>query len=328
MAETMGFIIGDYTIPSDTPIICITDSNNAFTLQRKMKNGHRFTHQKMIRGIKQGIDQSITNHLEYLTSKWPKEDRLSPHVRNMYKRGENICHIWAQQTNPIENSDPINNGGINTFFLNEDKENGSDASQQSDNENCIKQTINKRYRFDHSMYDCLGRVIIIKVNSHQLILGFRITIPGNKPSSNLFSVSTNQIADNSANYAYHFYETRNMCNEPDGTSHIGDDTLIQSLVKMTATCWTRCIYRYPPLANQIWQTWRTLGQNEANISNIPINIPKDWKNIPMICNNVVRACPFCKQHFLIQQKIGIWSIYICTAPYRCYKKPDFIAIRI
>jgi hypothetical protein len=178
------------------------------------------------------------------------------------------------------------------------------------------------------MYDCLGRVIIIKVNSHQLILGFRITIPGNKPSSNLFSVSTNQIAYNAANYAYHFYETRNMCNEPDGTSHIGDDTLIQSLVKMTATCWTRCIYRYPPLANQIWQTWRTLGQNEANISNIPINIPKDWKNIPMICNNVVRACPFCKQHFLIQQKIGIWSIYICTAPYRCYKKPDFIAIRI
>jgi hypothetical protein len=88
------------------------------------------------------------------------------------------------------------------------------------------------------------------------------------------------------------------------TSHIGDDTLLQSHVKMTATCWTRCVYRYPPLANQIWQSWRTLGQNEANISNIPVNIPKDWKNIPMICNNIIRPCPFCKQHLVIQQKIG------------------------
>jgi hypothetical protein len=29
MAETLGFIIGEYTIPVDMPIIYITDSNNA-----------------------------------------------------------------------------------------------------------------------------------------------------------------------------------------------------------------------------------------------------------------------------------------------------------
>jgi hypothetical protein len=129
MAETMEFIIGEYTIPSDTPIIYITDSSNARMLQRNIKNSHKFTHHKMIRGIKQGIDHSIANHLEYLTSKWPKEDRLSPHVRNVYRRGENICHIWAQQTNPTENLNPVNNGGINTFSFNENAENGSDTSQ-------------------------------------------------------------------------------------------------------------------------------------------------------------------------------------------------------
>jgi hypothetical protein len=33
MAEALGFIIGEYTVPPDLPIIYITDSNNAWTLQ-------------------------------------------------------------------------------------------------------------------------------------------------------------------------------------------------------------------------------------------------------------------------------------------------------
>jgi hypothetical protein len=37
MAEAMGFIIGEYTIPSDMPIIYIADSNNARILQRNLK---------------------------------------------------------------------------------------------------------------------------------------------------------------------------------------------------------------------------------------------------------------------------------------------------
>jgi len=35
MAESLGFIIGEYIIPPDLPIIYITDSNNARTLQKK-----------------------------------------------------------------------------------------------------------------------------------------------------------------------------------------------------------------------------------------------------------------------------------------------------
>jgi hypothetical protein len=38
MAETIGFILGEYTIPSDLPILYITDSNNARTLQWRVKN--------------------------------------------------------------------------------------------------------------------------------------------------------------------------------------------------------------------------------------------------------------------------------------------------
>jgi hypothetical protein len=59
MAELIGFILGEYTIPSDLPIIYITDSNNARVLQRRVKNKEDFTHQKMVRCVKQGIDYSI-----------------------------------------------------------------------------------------------------------------------------------------------------------------------------------------------------------------------------------------------------------------------------
>ncbi len=90
MAEALGFIIGEYSIPSDLPIIYITDSNNARTLQQNLKNGDKFTHRKMIRCIKQGIDHSIANHLEYLISKWPRMEQLSAHTIEMYKRGEAI----------------------------------------------------------------------------------------------------------------------------------------------------------------------------------------------------------------------------------------------
>lgn len=71
MAESIGFIIGEYTIPTDMPIIYITDSNNARTVQRNLKNIDDFTHRKKVRQVKQGINYAIANYLEYLTKKWP-----------------------------------------------------------------------------------------------------------------------------------------------------------------------------------------------------------------------------------------------------------------
>ena len=100
MAESLGFIIGEYTIPSDLPVIYITDSNNARTLQRNVKNSKDFTHRKYIRKVKQGIDHSIANHLEYLTSKWPKPEQMSAQTRATYLRGEAMCKKWTKLNSP------------------------------------------------------------------------------------------------------------------------------------------------------------------------------------------------------------------------------------
>jgi hypothetical protein len=91
MAEAIGFILGEYTIPSDLPIIYITDSNNARVLQRRIKNEEDLTHRNMVRCVKQGINYSIANHLEYLMSQWPNEDQLSEYTKNLYRKGEEVC---------------------------------------------------------------------------------------------------------------------------------------------------------------------------------------------------------------------------------------------
>jgi hypothetical protein len=76
VVESLGFIIGEYTVPAKLPIIYITDSNNARTLQRRIKNCDGIMHQIKVRKVKQGIEYSIANHLELLTSKWPRLDQL------------------------------------------------------------------------------------------------------------------------------------------------------------------------------------------------------------------------------------------------------------
>jgi hypothetical protein len=65
-----------------------------------------------------------------------------------------------------------------------------------------------RYRFDHSMYDCLGRVIIIKVFSDQMNADFTVKMLGKKSSPNIFAVSANQIADNAAMKAQNLFQAR------------------------------------------------------------------------------------------------------------------------
>lgn len=51
----------------------------------------------MLRCNKQGINQSIANHLELLTAKWPKKEQLSNFAIEMYNRREEVCKIWANQ---------------------------------------------------------------------------------------------------------------------------------------------------------------------------------------------------------------------------------------
>jgi len=84
------------TIPAELPIIHVTDSNNARSLQKRFRNSDTFTHRKIVRSIKQGIDYSIANHLAYLTSQWLHEDQLDANATRLYKKGEEICKKWAE----------------------------------------------------------------------------------------------------------------------------------------------------------------------------------------------------------------------------------------
>jgi hypothetical protein len=69
-----------------------------------------------------------------------------------------------------------------------------------------------RYTFDHSMYDCLEWVIIIKVFSHQLNSDFTVKTLGEKSKPNIFAVLANQIADNAASQAHNLFLMYTMNN--------------------------------------------------------------------------------------------------------------------
>ena len=60
------------------------------------------------------------------------------------------------------------------------------------------------------MYNCLGRVIIIKVFSDQMNADFTVKMLGKKSSPNIFAVSANQIADNAAMQAQNPFQARTI----------------------------------------------------------------------------------------------------------------------
>ncbi len=201
MAETFGFIIGEYSIPTDMPIIYITDSNNARTLQRNIKQGEQYTHRYMIRHIKQGIDHAIANHLEYLTSLWPQEENLDPYILELYKKGEDICRIWVSKQMSSNTILPQANYEAEL----EHDDNSTQHTDDSLGTAIDKPPAKNRYHFNTFMYHCLGHVTIVKVFSHQLNTDFSIRNAGNEPAPNLFAVSANQISDNAVTHAHHFY---------------------------------------------------------------------------------------------------------------------------
>jgi hypothetical protein len=87
-------------------------------------------------------------------------------------------------------------------------------------------------------------------------------------------------------------------------NQIGNESLHCNIIKMTAPCWTQSIYRYPPLANHIWQSCRAKLPIEER-GNISINIPKVWKKIPDIANDIIKACPFCTSlNYNTRRRIG------------------------
>jgi hypothetical protein len=87
-------------------------------------------------------------------------------------------------------------------------------------------------------------------------------------------------------------------------AYIRDESIYRDITKMTAMCWTRCNYLNPTLADQTWKYWRCNLQDEILQRNTTDTIPKGWKKNPMICNNIIRACPFCDQYPWISKKVG------------------------
>jgi len=321
--------------------------------KKKVYNNDDLTHRKTIRKLKQGIDYSIANHIEYLTSKWPREEQLSEHTKRLYKQGINICTLWAQDKQCTIGSYCDDNSSQASSNMDMDDE-LSDSSEDSISSNTINSSLvrndveKNRYRFDSTMYDNLKRIIILEVFSHQLNEDFSVKGIDKQPRPNIFVTLANQFVDNAATQAkvsiiirHLMYEkifyppfsprwtfTFEGCITNKGaskilqdkldeeldlriqhrvkqglfyrlrpfigidTEQIGDKSLLRSIVKQTAPCWRRSIYRYPPLANQIWHYWRAKLPQETRTST-PVNIPKRWQKITHTSDEIIKACPFC-----------------------------------
>jgi hypothetical protein len=73
---------------------------------------------------------------------------------------------------------------------------------------------------------------------------------------------------------------------------LGYESLYRNISKMSALSWTRCLYRQPSLAEQIWIHWGANLQVN-NPALIATTLPAKWQKISYIANNVIKACPFC-----------------------------------
>ncbi len=130
------------------------------------------THRTYIRNIKQGIDSSIASHLEYLTSRWPREETLSDYTRRLYHCGEELCKYWA-----LPNKDKtrigLDNFGDLECIHEQYNDDFNDTSSSSSHSSAISKLVrdtetHNRVKFDQSMFDTLERNITLKVYSHQL----------------------------------------------------------------------------------------------------------------------------------------------------------------
>jgi hypothetical protein len=342
-AEAIGFVLGAYTAPTHMPVLYVTDSNNARTLQQNIKFLHHYTHRQQIRKIKQGIASSIANHLEHLTRQWtPIEENTQEEY--LFNNGLESCIKWASSHRSTSGT-TRNHSNIS---LNEEQDSDSTSDASSHN-SWVIHTGKDRYKFDGSMFDNLHETIVLKLYSHQLNETFQVIQHGKRPSPNLFIMSANQIADNAATQARHIIQINNEehveclryppfsprwcfsyegCVTSNGASNlikeildkelhlrlmhrpkqglfsrmlqfiaiqmdqIGLDSLHRNILKMSAPCWTRCIYKHPQFANQIWKVWKAnlLIHRQEHLTD---NIPPGWQKNSHIETNIIKACPFC-----------------------------------
>jgi hypothetical protein len=68
--------------------------------------------------------------------------------------------------------------------------------------------------------------------------------------------------------------------------------MTRNIIKGTAPCPTRAIYRHPSVANLIWRQWYNTLATSAQAT-VSINLPHGWQKLPSIANNIIKRCPFC-----------------------------------
>jgi hypothetical protein len=113
LAESIGFILGAYTAPLGLPILHVTDSANARTLQRNVRHMNDFTLRKQMRTIIQGINSAVANHLEYLTAQWPDQHQDGSFEKQLYDQGLAWCNACALQPGTSSRTHSINFNAYN-----------------------------------------------------------------------------------------------------------------------------------------------------------------------------------------------------------------------
>jgi hypothetical protein len=94
----------------------------------------------------------------------------------MYKQGETICKLWADQKSSITTTTTTYDDNSSTSSTSRDDKAPSSASDLSNTEDYTKPLPKNHYQFDSIMYDCLGHIITIKVFSHQLNSEFTVKV--------------------------------------------------------------------------------------------------------------------------------------------------------
>jgi len=163
MAETLGLIIADYSIPHKHPTIIITDSQNARTLQRNLFFQDNFTHRQLTRKLRFGISHSLSAHLNMLTTmRLPIED-LPPELELIQQAGIQLLKKWANTTTPTSKQDNSQQHEHESY---DDEQ--SSLSTTGTTHSTSQNTDAHRFTFNPTMYDILSIIILLKVFSHQL----------------------------------------------------------------------------------------------------------------------------------------------------------------
>ena len=90
-------------------------------------------------------------------------------------------------------------------------------------------------------------------------------------------------------------------------------------MKQTAPCWTRSLYRYPPLIKQVYDQWWAeqsdeFKQNNPHKKELDL---KNWKKDPITREYIIKRCPFCpavqKMSDIRSSNLEHMHFYCCNA---------------